>query len=68
MNPSVVLRPPKDKHMLDEIIQAKLNNPAWKEMDLISFLCPSCTTVKEMLRTWNRHKIQFAKIPPDTAL
>ncbi len=53
--------------VLDEIIQEKLNNPAfiWKEIS--NFLGLSYATLKGILLTWIRHKTLLAKIPPETA-
>ena len=53
-------------HLLDEIIQEKLTNTAFEWSALASFLCLDRKTLKDMLCTWNRHKILFAKIPPNT--
>jgi hypothetical protein len=57
-------------HELDEIINEKLTNPdfVWDGKDgLISFLgLGSPSPLKEMILTWNGHKIRFAHIAPDT--
>ena len=53
--------------VLDEIIQQKLNNSAFKWKDLVIFLGLSYPTLKGILQTWIRHKILLAKIPPETA-
>ncbi len=54
-------------HVLDEIIQEKLNNAAFRWKDLCSFMGLACVTLKGILRTWIRHKILLANIPPETA-
>jgi hypothetical protein len=57
-------------HELDEIIDEKLTNPefVWDGEDgLISFLgLRSRSPLKEMMLTWNGHRIRFAHIAPDT--
>ena len=54
-------------NVLDEIIQEKLNNPAFIWKDLVIFLGLTDTTLRGILRTWNKHKSLLAKIPLDTA-
>ena len=54
-------------HILDEIIQEKLNNPEFIWKDLRIFLGLSDPVLRGMLQRWNEHKILLAKIPPETA-
>lgn len=54
---------------LDEIIDETLTNPVfkWNGKDgLASFLGLNCDAMKDMIWTWNKHKILFAKIAADT--
>ena len=54
-------------HELDEIIDEKLTNSAFVWEKLSSFLgfC-HVSSLKQMLLTWNEHKIRFARIPSIT--
>ena len=54
-------------HELDEIIDEKLTNSAFVLEKLSSFLgfC-HVSSLKQMLLTWNEHKIRFARIPSNT--
>lgn len=53
--------------VLDEIIQEKVNNPAFLWTDISIFLGLNRATLKCILKTWIRHKKLLAKIPPETA-